>query len=202
MIGDRMPKARKPCKVPPEAAADLILWGGKVITMDPRRPAARAVAIKDGRFLRAGSDEEAKALAGSKTRRIDLRGRTVVPGFIDSHQHLSQYGTELLQIDCSPNRCKTIADIQKAVLQEARRKPAGEWIRGVGYDDTKTEAGKVLTRRELDEVAPGHPVLIQQISGHWGVVNSKALEAGGIREDARDPKGGAYGRENATGRLN
>ena len=197
-----MSKPKKFHRIPAEAAADLILWGGKIITMDPRRPAARAVAIKDGRFLRAGSDEDAKALAGSKTRRIDLRGRTVTPGFIDSHQHLSQYGTELLQIDCSPKRCRTIADIQKAVLQDAKRKPPGEWIRGVGYDDTKTEAGKVLTRRELDEVAPSHPVLIQQIGGHWGVVNSKALEAGGIREDSRDPKGGAFGRDPATGRLN
>jgi predicted amidohydrolase YtcJ len=197
-----MPKARKPCQIPPEAAADLILWGGNIITLDPRKPSARAVAVKNGRFLRAGSDEEAKALAGSKTRRIDLRGRTVTPGFIDSHQHLSQYGTDLLQVDCSPKRCKTISDIQKAVLQETRRNPPGEWVRGVGYDDTKTQGEKRLTRWDLDEVAPGHPVFIQQVSGHWGVVNSKALEAGGIREDSPDPSGGAYGRDPATGRLN
>jgi predicted amidohydrolase YtcJ len=189
-------------RIPSEASADLILWGGNIITLDPRKPFARAVAVKNGRFLKAGSDEEAKALAGSKTRRIDLRGRTVTPGFIDSHQHLSQYGTDLLQIDCSPKRCKTIADIQKAVLQESRRKPPGEWVRGVGYDDTKTQAEKRLSRWDLDEVAPGHPVFIQQISGHWGVVNSKALEAGGIREDSPNPSGGAYGRDPATGRLN
>ena len=188
--------------LPQEASADLILWGGHIITVDPRRPAARAVAIKEGRFLKVGSDEEIQALAGNKTRRIALRGRTVTPGFIDSHQHLSQYGTDLLQVDCSPKRCKTLADIQKAVLRETRQKPPGEWVRGVGYDDTKTQPGAVLTRRELDEVAPDHPVLIQQISGHWGVVNSKALEVGGIREDSRDPKGGAYGRDPATGRLN
>jgi predicted amidohydrolase YtcJ len=192
----------KICSLPQEASADMILWGGNIITVDPRKPAARAVAIKDGRFLKVGGDEEVKALAGSKTRRIALRGRTVTPGFIDSHQHLSQYGTELLQIDCSPKRCKTIVEIQKAVLQDAKRRPTGEWIRGVGYDDTKTQAGKVLTRWELDEVAPDHPVLIQQIGGHWGVVNSKALEVGGIREDSPDPKGGAYGRDPATRRLN
>jgi len=202
MIGDEMIKARKFHQIPPEAAADLILWSGNIITVDPKRPVAQAVAVKDGRFLKVGRNEEIKALAGRKTRRIDLRGRTVTPGFIDSHQHLSQYGTDLLQIDCSPKRCKTIADIQKAVLQEAKRKPPGEWIRGVGYDDTKTQAGKVLSRWELDEVAPGHPVFIQQVSGHWGVVNSKALEAGGIREDSRDPKGGAYGRDRGTEGLN
>lgn len=193
---------RKACWLPQEASADLILWGGKIITVDPKKPAARAVAIRDGRFLKVGSNEEVKALAGRKTRRIDLRGRTVTPGFIDSHQHLSQYGTDLLQIDCSPKRCKNIGDIQKAVLREVQRKPAGEWVRGVAYDDTKTQEAKVLTRWDLDEVAREHPVLIQQISGHWGVANSKALEIGGIREDSPDPKGGAYGRDPSMGRLN
>jgi hypothetical protein len=188
--------------LPREASADLILWGGKVITMDPQRPAARAVAVKGGRFLKVGSNEEVKALVGRKTRRIALRGRTVTPGFIDSHQHLSQYGTDLLQVDCGPKRCKTLADIQKAVLRETRRTPPGEWVRGVAYDDAKTQPGKVLTRWDLDEVAPDHPVFIQQISGHWGVANSKALAAGGIAEDAPDPKGGAYGRDPATGKLN
>ena len=188
--------------LPQEASADLVLWGGNIITVDPRRPAARAVAIKDGRFLKVGSDEGIQALAGRKTRMIALRGRTVTPGFIDSHQHLSQYGTDLLQIDCSPKRCKTLADIQQAVRRETRRKPEGEWIRGVAYDDTKTQAGSVLTRWDLDEVAPNHPVLIQQISGHWGVVNSRALEVGGIGENTPDPKGGAYGRDPATGKLN
>jgi hypothetical protein len=72
----------------------------------------------------------------------------------------------------------------------------------VAYDDTKTQPGSILTRWDLDEVAPNHPVLIQQISGHWGVVNSKALEIGGIREDSPDPKGGAYGRDPVKGKLN
>jgi predicted amidohydrolase YtcJ len=193
---------RQTCSLPQEASAGMILWGGNIITVDPRKPAARAVAIKDGRILKVGSDEEVKGLAGSKTRRIALRGRTVTPGFIDSHQHLSQYGTDLLQVDCGPKRCKTIGDIQKAVRLEAKGKPGGEWVRGVGYDDTKTQAGRILTRWDLDEAAPDHPVLIQQISGHWGVANGKALEAGGIRDDARDPKGGAYGRDPVTGRLN
>ena len=188
--------------LPREASADVLLWGGNVITVDSKKPAAQAVAIRDGRFLKVGSDEEVRALAGGKTRRIALRGRTVTPGFIDSHQHLSQYGTDLLQIDCSPKRCRSIAAIQKAVLQEAKRKPRGEWVRGVGYDDTKTQAGKVLTRWDLDEAAPDHPVFIQQVSGHWGVANSKALEIGGVREDAGDPKGGAYGRDPDSGRLN
>jgi hypothetical protein len=188
--------------VPNEVSADMILWGGNIMTMDPKRPGARAAAIKDGRFLKVGSETEVKALAGKNTKMIALRERTVTPGFIDSHQHLSQYGTDLLQIDCSPRRCKAIAQIQQAVLKETKRRPAGEWIRGVGYDDTKTQDQRILTRRDLDEVSPDHPVFIHHVSGHWAVVNSRALEIGGIREETPNPPGGVYGRDPHTGRLN
>ena len=185
-----------------EAAADLVFWGGKVITVDPRKPAVQAVAIKNGRFLMAGSDSEVKALSGRSTEVIDLKGRTVTPGFIDSHQHLFEYGTNLLQLDCSPKKCRSLADLKKAVRKETLRKPPGKWIRGVGYDDTKMVDLRPLNRWDLDEVAPDHPVFIQQVSGHWAVVNSRALEAGGVREDALNPKGGSYGRDTQTGRLN
>ena len=187
--------------LPKESAADMILWGGNILTMDPQKPGGRAVAIKNGRFQKAGSDEEIKSLAGRDTKMIALRGRTLTPGFIDSHQHLSLYGTDFLQIDCSPGRCPTVGHIQQAVLREAKRRAPGEWIRGIGYDDTKTRDRKILTRRDLDETAPDRPVFIRHVSGHWAVVNSKALEIGGVREDASDPIGGAYGRD-AAGRLN
>jgi predicted amidohydrolase YtcJ len=187
--------------LPKESAAEMILWGGNILTMGPQKPGARAVAIKHGRFQKTGSDEEIKSLAGRNTKMIALRGRTLIPGFIDSHQHLSLYGTDLLQIDCSPGRCPTVAHIKQAVLREAKRRTCGEWIRGIGYDDTKTRDGKALTRRDLDETAVDRPVFIRHVSGHWAVVNSKALEIGGVREDAPDPIGGAYGRD-PSGRLN
>jgi hypothetical protein len=182
--------------------ADFILWGGNIVTMDPRMPTAQAVAIKDGRFWKVGKDAEVRALAGGKTNTVALKGRTVAPGFIDSHQHLSQVGTDLLQIDCSPRFCKSIAQIQRVVLKEVRRKPPGEWVRGVGYDDTKIADPRPLSRWDLDEVAPAHPVFIQHVCGHWAVTNSKGLEAEGVREDTPDPKGGAYGRDPQTGKLN
>lgn len=170
--------------------------------MDHRKPGAQAVAVKSGRFLAAGRNEDIKALAGRQTRVISLRGRTVTPGFIDSHQHLSQYGTDLLQIDCGPRRCQNIAQIQQAVLRETKRRIPGEWIRGVGYDDTKSKDARFLSRWDLDEVAPEHPVFIQHVSGHWAVVNSRALDIGRVTEVTPDPKGGTYGRDQATGRLN
>jgi predicted amidohydrolase YtcJ len=188
--------------LPKEAAADLIFLGGNIITMDPGKPTAQAVAIKDGRFRKVGKDEEVKALAGRMTRTIALKGRTVTPGFIDSHQHFSQVGTNLLQIDCSPGVCKSITQIQREVLKQTRRKPPGQWIRGVGYDDTKTVDKRILTRWDLDQVAPEHPVFIQHVSGHWAVTNGKGFQAGGVQEETPDPKGGAYGRESQTGKLN
>jgi len=189
-------------QLPKEAAADLVLWGGNVITMDPRNRRAEAVAVKDGRFLKAGPDEEIKVLAGRNTGVVALKGRTVTPGFIDSHQHLFEFGTNLLQLDCSPKKCRSITDIQQVVLRETQRKPPGEWIRGVGYDDTKTIDSRSLNRRDLDEIAPNHPVFIQQVSGHWAVVNSRALKAGGVTENASNPKGGSYGRDPQSGQLN
>ncbi|MBI5966969.1 MAG: amidohydrolase [Deltaproteobacteria bacterium] len=195
-------RAQKTYSLPRETAADVILSGGNIITMDPKRPDAQAVAIKDGRFLKVGKDGEIKSLAGEKTRAISLKGRTITPGFIDSHQHLSQVGTNLLKIDCSPAACKSIAQIKQAILKHVRRKPPGEWIQAVGYDDTKTTDKGTLSRWDLDEVAPEHPVFIQHVSGHWAITNSKGLEAGGIQENMPNPKGGAYGREPQSGKLN
>ena len=187
---------------PRDAAADIILTGGHIITMNSGRPAAQAVAIKGGRFLKVGRDPEVRAFAGRKTKKIDLGGKTVAPGFIDSHQHLSQVGTDLLQMDCHSKVCKSIAQIQRAVLRQTQRKPRGQWVQGVGYDDTKTTDKRILNRWDLDEVAPEHPIFIHHISGHWAITNSKGLEAGGVREDSPNPMGGAYGRDPQSGKLN
>ncbi len=195
-------KNEKAHPLPREAAADVILTGGNVITMDSGKPVVQAVAVKEGRFLKVGRDPEVKAFAGSRTQKIDLKGKTVTPGFIDSHQHLSQVGTDLLQMDCHSVVCKSIAQIQQAVLRQTRRILPGQWIRGVGYDDTKTTDKRILNRWDLDEVAPEHPVFIQHISGHWAVTNTKGLETGGVRENAPDPRGGVYGRDPQIGKLN
>jgi predicted amidohydrolase YtcJ len=170
--------------------------------MDPSIPQAQALAIRSGRILRVGRDREVKALAGRRTEKIFLQGQTVLPGFNDSHQHLCEVAMNLLQLPCGPPECKSIADIQRKVRIEASRRPPGQWIRGYGYDDTKTSDGRILSRFDLDAAAPEHPVFIQHVSGHWAVTNSKGLEAGGIGENAPDPKGGAYGRDPRTGLLN
>jgi predicted amidohydrolase YtcJ len=185
-----------------EAQADMILVGGNLITVDPATPKAQAAAIKDGKLLKVGNDAEVLALSGRKTQKIPLRGRTVIPGFNDSHQHLSQVATDLLQMNCSPSVCGSIARIQDAVRRQAQKTPPGGWVRGVGYDDTKTADPRLLNRFDLDAAAPEHPVFIQHISGHWAITNSRGLAMGGVEGTTPDPPGGAYGRDAATGRLN
>ena len=181
----------------------MILWGGKIITMDPRKPAAQAVAIKNGRFLKVGGNEEVQASGG------DQDPEDCAPG-TDGDARVHRFPSASCP-NTEPTSCRSIAarsgakpsaDIKRPFCGRPSAEAPGEWIRGVGYDDTKIRAAKVLTRRDLDEVAPDHPVFIQHVSGHWAVVNSKALEIGGVREDAPDPKGGAYGRDPGTGRLN
>lgn len=179
--------------------AELILHNGNIITIDDRQPKAQAVAIVRGRFLAVGSDDDVLNLATARTRRIDLEGKTVVPGFIDAHTHLGYSGIRhLTRIDCD---LRSIEAIKGAIRTYAEETPAGKSVAGFKYDDTKTAEGRPLTRADLDEVAPEHPVLIEHRGGHTAYLNSLALEKVGFREDAVDPPGGHLGRD-ADGRLN
>jgi predicted amidohydrolase YtcJ len=179
--------------------ADLVLVNGQVVTMDPRQPRAQAVAIAGDRFTAVGGDHDVRNLASARTRVVDLGGRTVVPGFIDAHSHPAAAGRlHLKRIDCD---LRSIADIQAAVRARADETPAGEWVLGFKYDDTKTREGRPLTRQDLDAAAPAHPVFIQHRGGHTGYVNTLAFTRAGIAEGAPDPPGGAFDRDPATGRF-
>jgi len=179
--------------------AELILHGGRFLTMDTRQPAAQAVAVADGRFLAVGSDADVLNLAGPRTSKLDLGGRTVVPGFIDAHTHPAWSGyRHLKQVDCD---LRSIAEIQAALRERAARTPAGEWLVGFKYDDTKTAEGRPLIREDLDAAAPAHPVYVEHRGGHTAYVNSLALQRAGISEATPDPPGGRFDRDAATGRL-
>lgn len=178
---------------------DLILHNGQVITIDPRQPAAEAVAIAGDRILAVGSSADVGALAAAGTRRIDLGGSTVVPGFIDGHCHPAYSGRRHLRfIDCD---LRSIKAIQDAVRERAATTPPGEWVTGFKYDDTKTAERRFITREDLDAAAPDHPVYIGHRGGHTGYVNSLALARAGITEQSPDPEGGRFVRDPATGRL-
>jgi predicted amidohydrolase YtcJ len=177
----------------------VILHGGNIITMDPANPRAQAVAVAGERVYAVGADRDVLNLATGRTRKIDLGGKTVVPGFIDAHTHVCSSGVRhLKQIDCD---LRSIADIQKAVRDRAAKTPPNQWVIGFKYDDTKTSDGRKLTRADLDAAAPAHPVFIGHRGGHTAYVNSLALKIAGVSEKTADPPGGHYDRDTASGRL-
>ncbi|HEY0158330.1 MAG TPA: amidohydrolase [Thermoanaerobaculia bacterium] len=180
---------------------DLVLYNANVITVDPARPRANAIAIWRDRITAVGSVEEVRALAGQNTRMVDIGGRTIVPGFIDAHSHPAVSGRlHLRQVDAD---LRSIAAIQEALRERAAKTPKGEWVLAFKYDDTKTSEGRFLTRADLDAVSKDHPVYVEHRGGHSAYVNSLALEKAGIREDTPDPAGGRYVREEGrlTGRI-
>jgi predicted amidohydrolase YtcJ len=131
---------------------------------------------------------------------VELDG-VVVPGFNDAHAHLAMAAEDVLHLDFSPKVMRSLAAIKAKIRAEAEVRASGEWIRGSRYDDAKMAEGRLLNRSDLDEVAPNHPVLVIHVAGHWGVVNSRALELGRIEEKSIPPEGGDFGRD-AAGRLN
>src|SRR5580704_3716011 len=134
---------------------EVILFNGNFWTVNPRQPRAQAVAISGGRFLAIGSNDEVLALASGSAKKIDLGGKTVLPGFIDAHSHPAEAGlSHLRMVDCD---LRSIADILKALRERASKTPAGEWVLGFKYDDTKPVEGRPLTREELDTAVPLHP---------------------------------------------
>ncbi|MFL6528406.1 MAG: amidohydrolase, partial [Chthoniobacterales bacterium] len=178
---------------------DLILFNGNVITIDNRRPRAEAVAIADGRFLAVGSNAEVKALATARTKKIDLGGKTVVPGFIDAHTHPAVAGRmHLRQVDCD---LRSIAAIQGVIRERAAKTPEGQWILGFKYDDTKTSDGRPLTRADLDAATADRPVHIQHRGGHTAYANSLAFKMAGVDESTPDPAGGKFDRDPNTKSL-
>lgn len=158
----------------------------------------QAIAIVNGRILAAGSNAEIQALAGPDTKKTDLAGKTVLPGFIDSHTHVGLFGVDHVRsVDCD---LRSLADIQTAIRGRASHTPKGEWIRGFKYDDTKTLEGRKLTRQDLDEAAPDNPVIIVHRGGHTGFANSLALQQLDFNDKTPDPTGGQLGR-NPDGHL-
>jgi predicted amidohydrolase YtcJ len=176
---------------------DLILLNANILTVDAQRPRAQAVAIADGRFLAVGGNERVGALATGRTRKIDLEGKTVVPGFIDAHTHPAVAGRmHLRQVDCD---LRSIEAIQKVIRERAAKTPAGEWVLGFKYDDTKTAEGRPLTVADLDAAASQHPVYIAHRGGHTAYVNSRALELAQVTNETPDPPGGRFDRDPAGG---
>ncbi len=179
---------------------ELILYNGNIITIDDALPRAEAVAISAGRFFAVGRNDKVQALATSRTKKINLDGKTVVPGFIDAHTHPAVAGRmHLRQVDCD---LRSIAAIQKAIRERAGKTPAGQWVLGFKYDDTKTSDGRPLTLADLDAASLDHPVYISHRGGHTAYTNSLGYTAAGVTEQTADPSGGRFDRDPVTNKLN
>ena len=178
--------------------ADVVLRGGTVLTVDARDSRAEAVALKGDRIVGVGSAFDVDGLVGPDTRVIDCRGRTIVPGFIDSHTHntlVGEFRYSLRQLNTAAELNPALDDLLAKVRERAAATPAGEWIGGRNYDPNGMREQRWPTRWELDAVAPRNPVLITIRGGHACVGNSRALELAGITRDTPDPEGGVIDRD-------
>lgn len=182
---------------------DKVLINGKIITMDPDGTIASALAVRDGKIASIGNDSKIRALAKEETEVIDLAGKTVVPGFIDSHCHMvSTGGNRELYIDLSEEAgVGSIADIQDRLMMRAKATPKGEWIYGYQEDDSKLEEKRHPTRWELDKASRDHPIVVSTVGGHFSIVNSKAFEIAGVDSKTPDPTGGRFERNPETDEL-
>jgi predicted amidohydrolase YtcJ len=168
--------------------ADVLLRRGR-IWCGREAATASALAVFEGRVLATGGDE-LDALVGPDTHVVDLEGRFAAPGLYDAHLHLLPLGLAMADLDLRAKSAPALADILGAVRAKAARTPPGTWILGRGYDHAKLDVKRHPTRRELDAVAPDHPVYLSRTCGHLAVCNSKALEQAGITAQTPSPPGG------------
>jgi predicted amidohydrolase YtcJ len=183
--------------------ADLVVYNARVYTVDAGMPNAEAFAVKGGRFFAIGSTADIKGLIGKKTQTYDARQMTVVPGFIDAHNHGGGEGLLYDVLVGNPYQVEfvTIDSIVEKLRARAQSTPPGYWVEGFFHDDTKIKDKRPLNTQDLDRVSTEHPVCVHHRGGHTGFYNSKALQMAGITRDTPNPYGGTYDR-NDKGELN
>ena len=180
-----------------QTAPDLVIYNAHIVTVDQAFSTATAAAVTGGKFSAVGNDKDVLATAGPRTRKIDLHGQTVLPGFSDTHNHqLSQGAT--LSVDVDLTNIHSIADIQETISAGVKKVKPGEWVRGTrGWWENELSEGRLPNRYDLDQVAPNNPVTIP--GPHYSVANSMALRLAGITKDSQDPQGGEIRKDPKTG---
>lgn len=179
--------------------ADLVLLGGNLVTLDPGRPRASALAARTGRIVAVGTDREISHLVGPRTRVMRLDGRLAVPGFIEGHAHFVSLGRSKLTLDLRSAR--RWDEVVARVAETAAGSPSGAWIVGRGWHQEKWEVPPVPsvrgypTRDAIDRAAPRNPVYLQHASGHAALANRLAMRRAGIGPATDDPQGGEIVRD-------
>jgi predicted amidohydrolase YtcJ len=166
---------------------DLVMLGGKILTMDGRSSRAEALAVRDGKIVSVGTSVDVRKQIGDNTRVVNLKGRTLTPGFIDPHNHFSMTTWEPVMVDCRMPPLPNKTGVLEAIAAAAAGTPAGQWVWGLGFNHLTTADKAIITRQELDEVAPNNPVCIMDFSYHACYANSAALALAGIDGSTKDP---------------
>lgn len=172
---------------------DVLYVNGKVFTSDKENLYAESFAVKDGKIAWVGNDAEAQATDAEKT--VDLGGRRVLPGFVDSHMHAIMLADCCRQISALPPAVNSIEELVEEIKKVREQQEAGQWIFGWGYDEGKLAEHRAPNRYDLDKGASDSPVMVKRTCGHICAVNSKALEMAGVTKDTPDPEGGKIGRD-------
>ena len=183
---------------PSSAAASVTLYvNADVVTVDDSNPSAQALAVRDGRILAVGSRQEVELVAGEGADIRDMQGKTIVPGLIDAHGHISLTAMSQGFANIQPppaGPVASIAQLQQSLKDWDEAHPDMPWILGWGYDDSLLAEGRHPSRYDLDAVSTEKPVVLSHVSGHLMACNSKCLEMTGIDASSEDPPGGVYQR--------
>jgi predicted amidohydrolase YtcJ len=180
--------------------ADIVFRNGNVYTANDKNPRAEAIAVKEDRIIFAGSNAEAQKYLGQSTRVVDLKGKTVLPGFTDSHQHLS--GVGLREMTLNLEGTTSLADFLAKVKARVDQTKPGEWVTGRGWIETHWKPPVFPTRWDLDKVAPNNPVILGRADGHGAVANSVALKLAGVDKNTPNPFGGEISKDKQSGEPN
>ncbi len=172
---------------------DLVLYNGLVYTLDPAKPKCSALAISGNKIVGTGTDSSVMALSDDQGRKIDLNGRCVIPGLVDTHLHFESYALSLQRVDLTdvPDLDKALATIEK----EADKDDNDAWIQGRGWNQALWPGGHFPTANDLDQIVPNRPVLLNHRSGHAAWANTKAMQFAKLNEVHVDPQGGAIQRD-------
>lgn len=183
-----------------QSAADIVFKNGNVYTANAAAARAQAIAVKADKIVFVGTNEAAQKFIGPTTRVVDLKGNTVLPGFTDSHQHLSGVGQREMTLNLEGTT--SLEDFLAKVKARVDQAKPGEWITGRGWIETHWTPPVFPTRSELDKVSPNNPVILGRADGHGAVANSAALKLAGVDKNTPNPFGGEISKEKETGEPN
>ncbi|HVQ36068.1 MAG TPA: amidohydrolase family protein, partial [Pyrinomonadaceae bacterium] len=168
--------------------ADIVFKNGNIYTANERQPKAEAIAVKGDRIVFVGSNRDAQKYVGGTTRVVDLRGKTLLPGMADAHQHLAGVGFREMTLNLEGTT--SLADFLAKVKTRVEQAQPREWVTGRGWIETFWKPQAFPTRADLDQVAPNNPVILTRADGHASVVNSAALKVAGVDKNTPNPFGG------------